>query len=116
MGLKKITSSEMEYVAKFYGHHSAETIGLQLGRTEHAIRHIIAKLKRTGQFEYLQNIDGFYPKIEKPWKPPQSGYKGITWAAGRKWEARYRGIYVGRFKTVEEAKRAIEEFKQSKRA
>ena len=41
---------------------------------------------------------------------PQSGIVGITWHKG-KWQVVYKKHYIGIYKTVEEAKEALEEYK-----
>lgn len=43
---------------------------------------------------------------------PQSGVKGVTWRYNGKWQAVYNRNYIGVFNTIDEASRAIEDYKK----
>ena len=43
---------------------------------------------------------------------PKSGIVGITWHSG-KWQVKYKQRYVGVYKNIDEAKKALEDYKNS---
>ena len=46
---------------------------------------------------------------------PKSGVVGVTWRKNGKWQATYKGLYIGIYDTVEEAARAIEKLRYAKK-
>ncbi|MEJ9151050.1 DNA-entry nuclease [Bacillus smithii] len=57
---KPFIESDLEYLCKYWEYDHRRTMSFALGRPEHSLASMVAKLRKEGLFEYYKNLNKYW--------------------------------------------------------
>lgn len=117
MNRKAYTESEYEYICKYYGYKPLSEIADFIGRTTKAVYNVIYRMKESEKLEYYRNLNLHWKEVQVDPSKRKSGIHGIRWSKkDKKWrvliQRNKKTYYVGAYREIEDARKALEEFKE----